>query len=138
MDELSVKDNLKRVRKRLNLTQQEMAERVGLSRAAYANLETGPTRIINDAVEKVAELADISLAELVTGYRTTDELEQELDRVQQSSGRRIADLEARLLSQEAEIATLKELIDTLRDSVRTKDEIISLLKKKSVSSQHDA
>lgn len=138
MDELSVKDNLKRVRKRLNLTQQEMAERVGLSRAAYANLETGPTRIINDAVEKVAELADISLAELVTGYRTTDELEQELDRVQQSSGRRIADLEARLLSREAEIATLKELIDTLRDSVRTKDEIISLLKKKSVSSQHDA
>ena len=138
MDELSVKDNLKRVRKRLNLTQQEMAERVGLSRAAYANLETGPTRIINDAVEKVAELADISLAELVTGYRTTDELEQELDRVQQSSGRRIADLEARLLSREAEIATLKELIDTLRDSVRTKDEIISLLEKKSVSSQHDA
>lgn len=138
MDELSVKDNLKRVRKRLNLTQQEMAERVGLSRAAYANLETGPTRIINDAVEKVAELADISLAELVTGYRTTDELEQELDRVQQSSGRRIADLETRLLSREAEIATLKELIDTLRDSVRTKDEIISLLKKKSVSSQHDA
>ena len=138
MDELSVKDNLKRVRKRLNLTQQEMAERVGLSRAAYANLETGPTRIINDAVEKVAELADISLAELVTGYRTTDELEQELDRVQQSSGRRIADLEARLLSREAEIATLKELIDTLRDSVRTKDEIISLLKKKSASSQHDA
>ena len=138
MDEFSVKDNLRRVRKRLNLTQQEMAERVGLSRAAYANLETGPTRIINDAVEKVAELADISLAELVTGYRTSDELERELDRVQRTNSRRIAELEARLLSREAEIATLKELIETLRDAVRTKDEIISLLKKKSVSSQHDA
>jgi transcriptional regulator with XRE-family HTH domain len=138
MDEQSVKENIKRVRKELKLTQLEMAERVGLSRNAYISLESGPTRILNDAVEKVAVIADMPLNELVTGYPAPAELKAELDRLRTDSARRIAELEALLAAREREIATLGDHIESLKDTLRTKDEIISLLKKKSVTSQHDA
>lgn len=138
MDEKSVKENLRRVRKGLNLTQQEMAERVGLSRNAYASLENGPTRILNDAVEKVAQIAEMPLTELVTGYPSPVQLKAELERVRSDSAHRIGELEALLAAREREIATLNDHIESIKDSLRTKDDIISLLKKKSVTSQHDA
>ena len=138
MDERSVKENLKRVRKGLKLTQQEMAERVGLSRNAYVSLESGPTRMLNESLERVAELAEMPVTELVTGYPTPVALQAELDAVRVGSERRIAELEALIAAREGEIAALKGHIESMKDTLRTKDEIISLLKKKSVSSQHDA
>ena len=138
MDERSVKENLKRVRKGLKLTQQEMAERVGLSRNAYVSLEGGPTRMLNESLERVAELAEMPVTELVTGYPAPVALQAELDAVRVGSERRIAELEALIAAREGEIAALKGHIESMKDTLRTKDEIISLLKKKSVSSQHDA
>ena len=138
MDERSVKENLKRVRKGLNLTQQEMADRVGLSRNAYVSLESGSTRMLNDALEKVAAVAEMPVSELVTGYPAPAALKAELDAVRSGSERRIAELEALLEARDREIRSLKDHIDSMKDSLRTKDEIISLLKKKSVTSQHDA
>lgn len=138
MDERSVKENLKRVRKGLKLTQQEMAERVGLSRNAYVSLESGPTRMLNESLERVAELAEMPVTELVTGYPAPVALQAELDAVRVGSERRIAELEALIAAREGEIAALKGHIESMKDTLRTKDEIISLLKKKSVSSQHDA
>ena len=138
MDERSVKENLKRVRKGLKLTQQEMAERVGLSRNAYVSLESGPTRMLNESLERVAELAEMPVTELVTGYPAPAALQAELDAVRVGSERRIAELEALIAAREGEIAALKGHIESMKDTLRTKDEIISLLKKKSVSSQHDA
>ena len=138
MDERSVKENLKRVRKGLKLTQQEMAERVGLSRNAYVSLESGPTRMLNESLERVAELAEMPVTELVTGYPAPVALQAELDAVRVGSERRITELEALIAAREGEIAALKGHIESMKDTLRTKDEIISLLKKKSVSSQHDA
>lgn len=138
MDERSVKENLKRVRKGMKLTQQEMAERVGLSRNAYVSLESGPTRMLNESLERVAELAEMPVTELVTGYPAPVALQAELDAVRVGSERRIAELEALIAAREGEIAALKGHIESMKDTLRTKDEIISLLKKKSVSSQHDA
>ena len=64
MDNDSIKDNIYRSRKKLDLTQQQMADRIGISRNAYADLECGGTRILNEKVESVARLADVSVEEI--------------------------------------------------------------------------
>ena len=69
MDNDSIKDNLYRLRKKLDMTQQQMADKIGISRNAYADLESGVTRILNEKIESVARLADVSVEELCLGYK---------------------------------------------------------------------
>ena len=47
MTEQSIKHNILKVRESLNLTQEEMAKMIGLSRQAYINLEQGATSLVN-------------------------------------------------------------------------------------------
>ena len=48
----NVKERIKKIRRELNLTQQEFAERIGIKRNTIANYETGR----NDPVDSVISL----------------------------------------------------------------------------------
>lgn len=133
MDNISVKKNITAMRKGLGLTQQEMADRLGISRNAYRRIESGETALLNDYLLQIAAILDRTADELVLGYapvekdsRTLAELREKYlqDGIEQErkSQERISALEQTVLLQEKRIALLEDL-------VKTKEEIIVMLKK---------
>ena len=133
MDNISVKKNITAIRKQLGLTQQEMADRMGISRNAYRRIESGETALVNDYLLRIASILDKTADELVLGYtppenygRTLEDLRekyyQEGMEKETQSREAIASLQQTVMAQEKRIALLEDL-------VKTKEEIIVMLKK---------
>ncbi len=122
MDNLTIKENLRRIRKARRLTQEEMANMLDISLTAYRDLEKGDTNIINSNILKIAELLETSTEEIVLGYRPS-----------QTEGRQIEDVQAeyggKLAAMERRISDLEKLVESLDETIRTKNEIIAMLKK---------
>ncbi len=81
MDDASIRNNMRKARESLGISQSEMALRLEMSLTAYHKLENGPTRIMNEHVVKFASIAGMSLDELVNGYEPIDSVEAGLDEV---------------------------------------------------------
>lgn len=130
--EKQLRDNLCRIRKEKNLSQKQMADKLGISRVAYVNIEKGKTHLVNEKVERFAELNDVSPSELVLGYKVEDDVHT-LQQARDDYGRRRQELvtsyEERIEALNREIDDLKKQVDDLRDSIETKNEIIRLLSK---------
>lgn len=134
MDNSSVKKNISRIRKASGISQTEMAERLGISRTAYRNIETGDTKLINDNVDRIASLLDTTSEELVLGYTPSAKDSMKVNDIQKENALKQKEMTARFETEIArlneQINTLKEYIDALQETVRTKDEMISMLKRK--------
>ncbi len=134
MDNNSVKENIKKTRRASGLSQSDMADRLGLSRTAYNNLEQGETKLISSKVEQIAEILNTTSEELVLGYKPfrkdsgkLKDIHAEFDAAKAEMVRRHTEEISKLQKQ---VETLSEYVEILKDSNRTKDEIISMLKKK--------
>ena len=123
MDNSSIKDNIRKIRKARRLTQEEMALQLGMSLTAYRDLEKGNTSIINSNLHKIASLLDTPTEEIVLGYRPSQMEGVDLKEVQQEYSARISVLERR-------IGDLEKLTHSLEETIRSKNEIISMLKKR--------
>jgi transcriptional regulator with XRE-family HTH domain len=124
MDNDSIKDNLYRLRKRLDMTQQQMADKIGISRNAYADLESGVTRILNEKIESVARLADVSVEELCLGYKPRTAAQDV------SALSALKDKDDEIASLQALVSSQKETISSQRDSLRYQEQIILMLKRR--------
>ena len=122
MDNSSIKDNIRKVRKARKITQEELADRLDISLTAYRDLEKGSTNIVNANVIRLAELLGTSTEELFLGYRTVQSPGKLLEDVRSEYGGKIESMERR-------IADLEKLVTSLEDTIATKNEIIALLKK---------
>ncbi len=122
MDNLTIKENIRKIRKSRKLTQEEMANMLDISLTAYRDLEKGNTNIVNANLIRIANILDTSTEELVLGYRPV-----------QSEGRQIKDVQAeyggKMAIMERRISDLEKLVETLDETIRTKNEIITMLKK---------
>ena len=120
-------ESLQRIRHEKNISQKEIAEKLGISRTAYVNLEKGKTRIVNENVEKFAEITGVSTAELVLGYKVPEDLNS-LEKAQAEYGRKrkeiIDQYEARIEKLNQTIADLKQQVGDLRELVDTKNDVI--------------
>ena len=128
MDNSSIKDNIRKVRKARKLTQEELADRLDISLTAYRDLEKGNTNIVNNNVIRLAELLDTTAEELVLGYRPVQAPGKLLEDVRTEYGGKIDTMERR-------IADLEKLVRSLEETIATKNEIIEMLKK-SLSSEN--
>ena len=63
----SVGKNLKNIRKKNDLTQDELAEKLSVTRQAVSNWENGKTEPDIETLTKIAQIFDISIDELVDG-----------------------------------------------------------------------
>ncbi len=122
MDNSTIKDNIRKIRKSRRMTQEEMAHGMDISLTAYRDLEKGRTSIVNDNLAKIASLLNTSSEELVLGYRPVQAEGRQIEDVKAEYGERITVLQRR-------IADLEELVKTLKESIETKNEIITMLKK---------
>ena len=123
MDNTSIKNNIRKIRKARKITQEEMAHRLGISVTAYRDFEKGGTSIVNGNVMKLADLLETSTEELVLGYRPSQLEGTVLEDVRQEYGTKVSTMERR-------ITDLEKLVDSLEETIRTKNEIIKMLKKR--------
>ena len=123
MDNTSIKNNIRRIRKARKITQEEIAHRLGISVTAYRDFEKGGTSIVNGNVMKLADLLETSTEELVLGYRPSQIEGTVLEDVRQEYGTKVSTMERR-------IADLEKLVNSLEETIRTKNEIIKMLKKR--------
>ena len=121
MDNSTIKDNIRRMRKASRLTQEEMANKLDISLTAYRDLEKGSTNIVNANVMKIAQLLDTSTEELVLGYRPVQTPVKLLEDMRSEYGGRISTMQRR-------ITDLEKLVQTLEETIKTKNEIIIMLK----------
>ena len=120
MDNNSIKDNIRRIRKRSGMTQEDMAHELGISLTAYRDLERGATNIVNSNIARIAEITGTTPEE-VLGYTTVPD-EDRIQDVQVEYGAKIENLQIR-------INDLEKIVASLEDVIATKNEIISILKK---------
>ena len=134
MDNNSVKENILKLRKELGVTQKEMASRLGISRVAYANLESGDTRTISPLVEKAAEVGNVPVEALLLGKKVLEDGSGHAYRIREGYEQRISILTAeygrQLSIKDKEIEVLKSLVDSLKENVNYQKEIISMLRKR--------
>ena len=121
MDNTSIKKNIRSIRKARKYTQEEMADKMGMSLTAYRDLEKGETSIVNTNLRKVARLLDTTTEELVLGYRPIQMDGPGLEDIKEEYTGRISALEKG-------IADLEKLVRTLEETVAAKNEIITMLK----------
>lgn len=136
MDNISVKKNLENIRLSNNLSQEEMANVLGIARNTYRNIEKGGTKLISDTVMKVAEWADLTPEEVVLGYAPVEDRESLLRETRERLNGRIRtitdDYEAKLERLRSENELLKELLKQKDDNIRTLKSITAILEKKSL------
>lgn len=63
----NVGENIKKMRKKLKITQDELAEKLSVTRQAVSNWENGKTEPDIETLTKMAQIFDISIDELVDG-----------------------------------------------------------------------
>lgn len=122
MDNTSIKQNIRNVRKSRKFTQEEMADRMGMSLTAYRDLEKGDTSIVNSNLQKVADLLETTSEELVLGYRPLQMEGPGVEDVREEYSEKLEVLAKR-------IHDLEKLVNSLEETISTKNEIISMLKK---------
>ena len=123
MDNSSIKNNIRKIRKARKLTQEEMALRLGISLTAYRDFEKGSTSILNGNLHKIASLLDTPAEEIVLGYRPSQIEGSNLQQVQAEYSGRIDTLERR-------IRDLEKLVESHEEVISSKNEIIAMLKKR--------
>ena len=83
MDNASIKSNIEKFRKASGISQSEMAERLGLSRTAYRNIEKGKTRLLSDILKRIAEELGKTTEELMLGYEPSSEGSRKLNDIRE-------------------------------------------------------
>lgn len=122
MDNISIKNNIMKIRKARKITQENMALSLGISLTAYRDFERGKTSVMNVNVMKIASLLDITAEELVLGYRPNTAKSKAMEETMKEYAGRIQE-------QEQRISDLEKLVDSLQEAVSSKNEIIKMLKK---------
>lgn len=123
MDNTSIKNNIRKVRTSRNITQEEMAYRLGISVTAYRDFEKGKTTIMNSNVLKMASILGTPTEALVLGYIPSEASGKNLEDVRKQYDSKVSVLERR-------IADLEKLVASLEGQISSKDEIIKMLKKR--------
>lgn len=136
MDNARIKENIIRKRTEKGISQDEMAQRLEMSRNSYRNIEKGSTYVVSRHLKEIADILNITEEELVLGYKPAEGAEslEEVrshyskisDDLRQNYEERIAGLSDQLELQKLMVSDLRELIDS-------KNEIIRLLKNENLS-----
>lgn len=132
---MKVNDKIRMVRETKNWSQEDMADKLSMSLNGYAKLERGETQMNVSKLEKIAQLFDMDLIELLsvsekgvvyvfgdhstnTGshssnyYGASPELTAEIEKLKQA----LIHKDELLAQQARELKTLQTLVDTLQSA----------------------
>lgn len=129
MDNHSIKDNIRRIRKNRKLTQEDVALRLGISLTAYRDLERGNTAMMNGNIQRLAEEFETSPEEIVLGYKPSQQAVKTLEEMTGRYQSRVTLLEKQVEDLEKLVKTLEETIASKNEIIENNKEIIAMLKK---------
>lgn len=129
MDNNSIKENIRRIRKTRRFTQEEMAHRLGISLTAYRDIERGSTSMMNSNISRIASHLETSTEELVLGYHPIQMNGEKLEEITGNYTDRISVLEKQVENLEKLVKTLEETIESKNEIIKNNKEIIAMLKK---------
>lgn len=110
---MDIKSNLKKARKERRLTQDEMAEKLGMTRQAYCNMENGKTELVNKKMYKIAEMFDVNIESLILGYSSAGDVQALTEQLSRSV---------------QDISRLVKVIDEMSKAMNNQREHIKILK----------
>jgi transcriptional regulator with XRE-family HTH domain len=73
---------IKNRRESLNLTQEYVADKLGISQPAYANLENGITKVHIDKLAKISEILEIDIADILDNKYVINTFNNNASRIQ--------------------------------------------------------
>lgn len=133
MDNNSVKRNIEGIRKELGLSQQTMAEKLGITRNAYRRIEKGQTRLFNDVIPKLADLSGRTVEEIFIGFRPYASydvaLQDEHTRFSSQVETLRNDYDARIQVLETENRHLQKVLGMAEDEITLLRSMVAMLQK---------
>lgn len=140
MDDSAIKARIKARREALGISQEEMAERLGIARNTLANIEKpldkkGSTRITNEHLPDIARELLTSEEELFIGFRPCHPADK--DTIEEAREGYLAREKSIKDDYEDRLAASRELIDALKNNIADlkklldeKEQQIAMLKKR--------
>ena len=136
MDNRTIKQNIAAFRKRLGMTQEQMAELIHISTTAYRDLEKANTVILSEKIIDMAARTGFSVEEIIQEKPFRTEEVGCLENAQKEYGSQNGDIrqEVERLRQEAEhfrqeADYLKQINQLQSQMISDKDDIIKMLKR---------
>lgn len=136
MDNKSIKENISRIREEKFLSQEEMAERLHITRNSYRRIEKGGTSLIRDKLFEIADILEVDVVELIlgSGNNASDApAKVGLEEATSYYESRIKEREDAMQSEKdalsARISDLEKKVQDLEKWLRDKEEIIELMKR---------
>ena len=62
---MNIQDKIRTLREEKNWTQDDMADKMGMSKAGYGKIERGESRVSLEKLEKIAQIFDVDIIELI-------------------------------------------------------------------------
>lgn len=124
MDNSSIKKNIGNVRKEKKLTQEELAQRTGMSRNSLREIEVGETRLISEKLSDIADALGVTAERLILGYDPMEnndslsDIRQSYETYRLDCEREMARLREELAIRDKLISTLEDLNASLKDNCR--------------------
>ena len=141
MDNESIKKNLMKIRLEHNMSQEEMADVLGVARNTYRNIEKGKTRLLSDTVMKVAEWAGKTPEEVALGFFPSEPGSASLKDARERYNNQVKTLsdqyEAKVEVLTKEIILLKDLVKEKDDNIRSLKTIVALLQNRKEDEKND-
>ena len=81
MDQIKIGTFLKLLRKEKNLTQEQLAERLGVSNRTVSRWENGNNMPDISLLSEIAEFYDVSIPEIIHGERKSEEMREDIKEV---------------------------------------------------------
>lgn len=126
MDKQTIAQNIEKLRTNAGITQEELAERAGISRTSIRNILTAEVNIINRHLPAIAAALGVSLEELLLGYEPFDP-DSGLLRSEASHQAQLHDLaddfQKRLDELQSRYDLLEELCASQRERIRLLEQI---------------
>ena len=130
---MSVNDKIRTIRETRNWSQEDMAEKMNMSKNGYAKIERGETKLNLHKLEQIANIFNIDVLELIKNddknvlffmndhntnyYGSNENLTSEIDRLKLTISHKDELLKQRDLvieQKDSEILALKEIISLLK------------------------
>ena len=124
MDNSSIKKNIGNVRKEKKLTQEELAQRTGMSRNSLREIEVGETRLISEKLGDIADALGVTAERLILGYDPMEnndslsDIRQSYETYRLDCEREMARLREERAIRDKLISPLEDLNASLKDNCR--------------------
>ena len=120
MDNRSIKENILKLREDRKLTQEHVADIMGITSNAYWSIETGKTQLISKRIFQIAKIFDVSVNDIIYGHDIEKEiltkfLEENQTRYEKEKASAIKDLQAEIESLKAQLHDKEKIIRLMEE-----------------------